>query len=517
MPPTLLSPPQSFDDDAWPNATTTTTSAKDCNHHAVVPFALADGEPVTTVAVMPLQAAEANVADVEAPANPAGRVPSFTIRGSARANLRASVADGATWGVMVGAGESYLAAFALAVGMGEISAGLVSSVPLLVGGILQLIAVRGVTWLGSEKRWIVACATLQACSFLPLIIAAVHGSISLPVLLLLASLYWTGGLASGPPWNTWMEQIVPPRIRSRYFALRSRITQLSTLIGLVAAGLLLEWMAGRGQALWGFAALFVTAAGFRFWSVMWLLRHQTPLARRSDLQPTRGGNLSSNAARLRAITGGRLLTYLVVVQAMVQISGPYFAPYMLKQLEFNYHQFVIVLAVGFVAKIVGLWWWGRGRHSGGARRLLWIGGVGIVPLSALWIVSDRFEYLLLVQVASGLMWAAYELGFFLLFFETLPLHKRTRMLTYYNLANMVALCVGACVGAMLLRWCDRGQEGYWLLFGVSSLGRLLALSLLTGITLQAIPVLRIGLRVLGVRLSTSTIDIPILSTSDRPS
>ncbi len=329
MPPTLLSPPQSFDEDAWSNATTTTTSAKDGNPHAVMPFPLVDGEPVTTVAVLPLQAAEANVADVEAPASPAGRHPSSTIRGSARANLRASVADGSTWGGMGGVGESYLAAFALAVGMGEI------------------------------------------------------------------------------------------------------------------------------------------AAGFRFWSVVWLLRHQAPLARRSDLQPARERNLSNNAARSRAITGGRLLTYLVVVQAMVQISGPYFAPYMLKQLEFNYHQFVIVLAVGFVAKIVGLWWWGRGQHSGGTRRLLWIGGVGIVPLSALWIVSDRFEYLLRIQVASGLTWAAYELEFFLLFFETLPLHKRTRMLT--------------------------------------------------GITLQAIPVLRIGLGVLGVRLSTSTIDIPILSTSDRPS
>ncbi len=63
-----------------------------------------------------------------------------------RSNLRASTADGAAYGVMVGSGETYIAAFALAVGLSEVSAGLVSSVPLLAGGILQMISLRAVKW-----------------------------------------------------------------------------------------------------------------------------------------------------------------------------------------------------------------------------------------------------------------------------------------------------------------------------------------------------------------------------------
>ncbi len=193
-----------------------------------------------------------------------------------RANLQASMADGAAFGVMVGMGESYLAAFALAVGLGEISAGMVSSIPLLVGGVLQLVSLRAVGWLGSDKRWILLCAALQGLSFVPLVWAASVGTVGLLPLLLIASLYWTGGLASGPPWNTWMASIVPSRLRAGYFARRTRMSQLCTLVGLVGGGVTLQWADSRGHALWGFATIFLIAASFRLWSVYWLAKHQTP-------------------------------------------------------------------------------------------------------------------------------------------------------------------------------------------------------------------------------------------------
>lgn len=473
-----------------------------------------------------------------------------------RSNLRASTADAASFGAMVGCGESYLAAFALAIGLGEISAGLVSSVPLLVGGALQLISLRAVAWFGSEKRWILCCSTLQALSFVPLFLAAMTGTIGLIPLLVIASLYWTGGLGGAPPWNTWMESIVPARVRPRYFAGRTRTSQLCTLLALVGAGAILQSTRNHGYELFGFAAIFAAASLFRLWSVFWLWRHQTPTrdwaaVNRRRISTAAGGRASGvsawgtrgeshggsaggdyrhgdrdasgspkgvvPAATSLPMSGLRLLSYLVAVQMAVQISGPFFAPYMLKQLQLSYTEFVSLLAIGFLSKIIALSWWGKQTHRGGAKRLLWIGGVGIVPLSSLWILSDNLVVLVAVQMVSGVMWAAYELGFFLMFFETLPIEKRTRMLTFYNFANMLALCGGAFIGAMLLRSLGGGQSAYWVLFGTSSIGRLLALGLLFGIAARTIPVIQVCMRVAGVRLSTSTADSPILSTlDDRP-
>ncbi len=436
-----------------------------------------------------------------------------------RANLRASTADGATFGLMVGAGETYFAAFALAVGMGEVSAGLVSSVPLLAGGILQLISLHAVRWVGSEKRWVLFCAGLQSLAFIPLVYAAMSGTVTLGTLLLIASLYWAGGLASGPAWNTWIEAIVPGKVRPRYFASRTRISQLMTLTGLVAAGFLLQWAQSHDRALWGFAFVFCVAGLARVWSVYWLSRHYAPQQPYvTQAKPNRpkvsiANTETRSAAEQRApMSGIRLLAYLVMVQGMVQISGPFFAPYMLEELNYSYGRFVILLAIGFLAKVIALSWWASVSHRGGAKRLLWIGGIGIIPLSSLWIVSQNFYWLAAVQILSGMLWAAYELGFFLMFFEALPIQRRTRMLTYYNLANTSAWCTGALIGGWLLYSYGAGERGYYMLFGISSLGRLAALGLLVGTSQRAVPILRVGIRVLGIRPAAGMVDSPILPT-----
>jgi hypothetical protein len=56
-----------------------------------------------------------------------------------------------------------------------------------------------------------------------------------------------------------------------------------------------------------------------------------------------------------------------------------------------------------------------------------------------------------------------------------------------------------------------------VLFGTSSVCRFLALGLLFGAGLKAIPVIQVCMRVLGVRVATSSFDSPILSTFDNRS
>src|SRR5262249_54123491 len=75
-------------------------------------------------------------------------------RRSLRKNLRNSMSDGAAFSVMVGTGETYFPAFVLAMGMGEIAAGLVASIPILVGAILQMVSPAAVVKLGSNRRWV---------------------------------------------------------------------------------------------------------------------------------------------------------------------------------------------------------------------------------------------------------------------------------------------------------------------------------------------------------------------------
>ena len=424
-----------------------------------------------------------------------------------RQNLKHSVGDAVSFGAMVGLGETYLAAFALAAGLGEVMAGLVSSIPLLAGGVLQAVSPWAIRRIGSEKRWVVLCASLQALTFVPLVLAALYGSISGVVLLLVASAYWASGLATGPAWNTWIESIVPRGVRPKYFARRTRLAQLATLIGFVTAGLLLQWASAGDWLLQGFATIFLFAGLFRFASALFLVRHQTP-----DLPPQRPSAMLRGTSAPLADRGKWLLAYLVIVQGVVQISGPYFTPYMLQQVQFSYFQFTALLTAAFAAKVIALPVWAALAKRRGASWLLTLGGVGIVPLSALWIVADQFWYLLLVNFASGLVWAAYELGFFLLFFEALPTRNRTRLLTLYNLANTTAWCGGSLLGGWLLGYLGTTPSSYYVLFAVSSVGRLAALVLLAQTVGVRVPIRAIGVRILGVRPNSASLDSPILPT-----
>jgi hypothetical protein len=68
--------------------------------------------------------------------------------------------------------------------------------------------------------------------------------------------------------------------------------------------------------------------------------------------------------------------------------------------------------------------------------LLWVGSIGIVPVSAMWFFSQNiFLAGDGIQIVSGLVWGCYELAMLLQFFRQIPGERRVAVLTLYNLGN----------------------------------------------------------------------------------
>lgn len=426
-----------------------------------------------------------------------------------RSNLKASVADATAFGGMVGFGETYLVAFALAIGLSELTAGLVGSLPLVVGGLLQLASPRLIVMLGSHKRWVVTCAAVQALTFLPLLVAAYLGTISAAALLLVASLYWGAGLATGPAWNTWIATIVPSPIRSRYFAFRTRASQVAVFAGFLAGGLGLQYAETVGHEMTAFAILFGGACVCRFISVAMLAwqTEPTPIPANMKRIP-----LAKSIAHLRGTANGKLLLYLMAVQATAQMSGPYFTPFMFQKLGHSYGEYVTLISVAFLAKVLSLPMWGYIAHRVGPQRLLWVGGIGIAPLAMAWTVNNSVPWLICVQVAAGLFWAGYELAFFLLFFDSIPADERTSLLTLHNLINTIAFVSGAIVGGAILSAMGSTYTAYMTIFAVSSIGRAASLLLLARVPTIKSYTEDIGLRTMSVRLNSASLDTPVVAS-----
>ena len=419
------------------------------------------------------------------------------------------VCDGAAFSVMVGVGENYLPAFALALGMGEVVAGLIASLPLLAGALLQLITPAGIQRLGSNRRWVVLCATIQAVAFLPLLCGALAGHIPVPLLFLMAAVYWAAGMAAGPAWNVWAATIVPPGIRARYFGRRSRLTQAGTLTGFVGGGAALQLGDAWQRPLWAFATLFLIAAIARGLSAAFLARQSEPSFPSADHRVLWGRPL---LRRCRGTDEGRLLVYLVAVQASAQVASPFFTPYMLGQLRFSYATYVTIIATSLVTKAIALPLIGALAHRWGAHRLLCIGGLATIPLPALWLLSDNPTHLIGIQVLAGASWATYELASFLLLFEALPPADRTSLLTTYNLAHAAATVVGSMLGGLVLAACGESQAGYLAVFGISAVARFATLPLMRRVPATVVTSARLYTRSLAVRPSAGTVDQPVLAS-----
>jgi MFS family permease len=224
-------------------------------------------------------------------------------------------------------------------------------------------------------------------------------------------------------------------------------------------------------------------------------------------------------AALRRLAGGRgarLLLYMVTVTFCVNISGGYFNPYQLELLQLSYAEYVALTAIAYLARIVTLPAWGWFAHRYGAYRLLIVGGIGIVPSAALWALTDRFEWLIIFQLAAGAGWGAYELATLLSTFESIREDERTSVLALFNLGNAVTMATGAMVGAAIMSTFGTSRETYHALFLLSAGLRVLALLLLWKVGTAPLVVTPLEIRTVSLRPTSETPDPPILPSIGTP-
>jgi MFS family permease len=449
------------------------------------------------------------------PRTPADRPP----RSGAelRRDLKLSTTDAMLFSVMVGLGEAYFVAFALALGMRESLSGLLATAPMLTAAVVQLIAPWAIGRLKSHKRWVAGAATLQALSFAPLIWGAWTGRMPDWAIFAAVGFYWITNLAGGPAWNTWIGTVVPPSVRPRYFASRTRLSQILLVVSLIVAGASLHFI-DKEHRLYPevYALLFLAAGIARFGSAMchWNISEPEPMPKGQRRVPLR-----QFLKGPKAVSGGRVLLYMLAVQLCVQISGPFFSPYMLKQLHLDYAVFAALMCCSFLGRILAMPVIGRFAKKHGPRNLLWIGGLGILPLSAVWVVADSWWHLVIVQLVSGVLWGCYEMGTTLLLFDTIPSNERTSVLTTQTLLNALCMLVGSAAGAWMLRHFGENARAYHILFLVSGVMRIATIPLLAAIH---IPSLAAGgkrwrvpvFRTVSVRPQFGGVDRPVLTTLD---
>ncbi len=153
-----------------------------------------------------------------------------------RRTLRLSQQEAVASAAMTATGDNFFNAFAIHLQASATQMGALTAVPQLFGAWMQLLSI----WIGARlprKNLVVAVAAFQA-----VVVAAIGWiatqDLDQPTvwLIVLASVYSAALNLIQPHWRAWMGSIVPARRRGTFFAVRTRLTMVSSLLHIHCRG-----------------------------------------------------------------------------------------------------------------------------------------------------------------------------------------------------------------------------------------------------------------------------------------
>ncbi len=403
--------------------------------------------------------------------------PADTPATDADAQRACVTAEGVFSSLMRGSGEAYLPAYVLFLKATAGEAGLLATLPSLLGSLAQLLAAWWAERAGQRLRLVASGLAGQALLWLPIIILPLLiPSHAVAILMVSLTLYYGANHFANPLWHSLMGDLVPEGERGHYFSRRSRLMNGANFLALVGAGLILRVAKNSGHTAWGFAGIFALAMVARIMSV-----HAVTKVRE---HPIESGRLSFRPRALwRELRGTQFLrfaTFTAVMSFSAGLSGPFYAVYMLRDLHFSYLQFMATQAVVVLTQIGTLTTWGRLGDRFGNRLVLAITG-GLVPIAPiLWLTTQNFGAILLIQLLNGVSWAGFNLSAGNFVYDAVPRERRSLYNALHNILTALALVLGAAIGGLLASGISPGvtvlgvtfANGLLWVFLISGLARL---------------------------------------------
>jgi MFS family permease len=362
-----------------------------------------------------------------------------------RGSLRFSMLESAASSVMAGAAEGYFQAFAVFLKATVFQVGLVSTLPLSIASVMQLLSRPMLRISGTRRRLTVGAAVLRASLFLPLALVPFMGTGRIWFLLLLVCLYFSFVYLPVPAWTAWMRDLVDESQRGRFFGRRNSIGSLSSLAASVVAGIVLQ--ACSDDPAPGFMLLFAVAflGGLSASVFLWL---QYDPAGASHGQ--RDQSISSFSGELLRTNYGRFVVFNFLVYFGAYISSPFVVPFMLGELGLSYLQFMVAISLVSLFRFVAMPMWGALGDRYGSKKTLALSTFLICLTPFTWLLARSFALVCAVQILGAFAWAGFEIAALSFAYDAMPAARVTRQTSFLLLFRGVAVVTGGLVGGAIL-------------------------------------------------------------------
>ena len=308
-------------------------------------------------------------------------------------------------------------AFVRMLGFNDFAFGVMGALPF-IATVGQVSAAVTVERTGLRKYHFMIYATLHR--LLWLFVAAVPlvlfpGPVAVvAVLVLMGATYYLGAV-SVPSWTTWMGDLIPRRIRGRYFARRVQWAQAVQIVVVIAVSIALDWAAvrGRPETISGQPVLMHVICGvFAVGAVFGVIDILMFLRVREVVPPARSGEAAFQ--RPSASAAGPLARGLAVVRELVldpmqdmafrryvgygatltftmAVAGWYFWRYSTEGLGFSrLGTNALFMVIGPLAGTLTAGRWGSLQDRWGRRPVLMVCTIGATISMVPWFFTSRY-------------------------------------------------------------------------------------------------------------------------------
>ncbi len=368
------------------------------------------------------------------------------VKSQLRRSLIACTGDGIFAEVITALTTStVLIAWALHLGGNPFLVGLLGAIPFL-SQVVHLPA----AWMTS--RWgyrRVAIFSISASrqvywALVPLPFLPVSPETKQSLLVTVALLNGIFGVIGNNAWVAWMGDLVPRRLRGRYFGQRNAMSIVGGTVATFVAALILDW-ARRAQrvdlALSALAAVgclagFVTA---------WCLSHQhapnhprssAPVCLRTMFKP-----FFDPAAR-------PLLIYMMGWNAAVALGAVFIPVLMLTYLKMNFLLIAVHGAATAFFRVATSALWGKALDRLGARPILVFCSFGLAAIPFIWLFPNaHFLWPVVLDAAlGGTLWAGHAIAVFSLPLTLAPKQGRPYYLAAFTASGGICYAATAIAG-----------------------------------------------------------------------
>lgn len=361
-------------------------------------------------------------------------------------SLRYSIWDGAYYAAMVGFAETYFVPLILALGASSFQVGIFTATPQAFVAFSQFISIFLVENFRKRKQIAIGGVLLQASSLAFIFAKTITGNFSPWLLVAIGSVYFAANGIVVPAWNSLIGDLTTDKDRGAYFGRRNSISGPISFGALVVGGLILQHFSGNKESLTGFSIIIAIALASRIGSAYSLFRHfDVPYIRVKDSYFT----FIQFLRRSPKSNFAHFVFFQGLMSFAVQMSSPFFAVYMLKDLEFSYLQYTIAQGTFQIVQFMMMRQWGPLSDRFGNRLIIRVTGLVLPVLPLLWLLSKNIYIIVFIQIISGITWAGWLLSTANFVFDAVTPAKRARCAAYLNFFNSIGIFFGSILGGFL--------------------------------------------------------------------